>query len=583
MHQLRVLGLCVVIGLLWAASARAAITGSSITTPANGAELFYNGDSGSGSVTIRGIVSGATVGAKGDLLCYSVSDSSATKIASGIDVSSGTFAVSASLQPIAGLACRLAMVPAGKTPKSPASAAFAGPAVSVSDQFSHSSSGNLFGYYVLTGTLPWSYAFQSVGECAINSSFATDTSTLGTYSVLTGNACLKQSAGTRSGLQIDGQNAYPPAAISSLTSRAGFEPLSYTAGFNAAHDVVFISETDTPTICDPPGGFPPTTSTCPSLHDSGIQIQQVTALLPGGQVARVTQRFVSVDGRAHSIDALFSQSVSAQAAGQSPGFQFPGQSSFANQGAPYSFSSFPSGPGSIAVISDAGGFLPATSNPIGAITYSRPPISASFVSASGAQTGTFLMHYADTVPAGGDVVYNWSFEQAASSGALQTLEGVERDRFANPIVIIGSPHSGAVTTDSSVRVRGQALDSVGISALTVGGHGVAVGSGGVFGTTVRLRVGKNVIVATATNIAGNTSQTSLVLTYKLPPCKVPRLRGKALATARRMLRKNHCAVGKIRRLHSRHVRKGRVISSKPRAGSKRRLGTKVGLVISRGR
>src|SRR5437016_5807652 len=148
MRLLRSLGLCVVIGLLWAASAHAAIVGSTVTWPATGTELFYNGDCCSGSATVRGTVVGATPGAQRDLLCYTVgpagADTNYTKVASGVDVSSGTFATSASLEPVAGFACRLAMVPAGKTPSGPAAAAFAGPAISVSDQYSHSSSGNLF-------------------------------------------------------------------------------------------------------------------------------------------------------------------------------------------------------------------------------------------------------------------------------------------------------------------------------------------------------------------------------------------------------------------------------------------------------
>src|SRR5450755_2881847 len=127
--------LAVLLGaLLSAAPAGAVITGSSITAPGAGSELFYNADTGSGSVTVRGAV-----------------------------------AAVASLVNIRGEACRLALVPAGKTPTGPAAAPFAGPSVSVSEMLSHSSVGNLYGYYILSGTLPWSFAFSSLGECAINS------------------------------------------------------------------------------------------------------------------------------------------------------------------------------------------------------------------------------------------------------------------------------------------------------------------------------------------------------------------------------------------------------------------------------
>src|SRR5207302_10639364 len=123
----------VLASLALAVPARAAFTGSSISTPGNGAELFYDGDSGSGAVNIRGTVTTPTAGARGDVLCYTVSDTHATKLASGVDVSTGSFALSATLALIAGQACRLSMVPQNTTPTGPAAAAFRGPAVSVSE------------------------------------------------------------------------------------------------------------------------------------------------------------------------------------------------------------------------------------------------------------------------------------------------------------------------------------------------------------------------------------------------------------------------------------------------------------------
>jgi hypothetical protein len=582
------LGLCLIVTLAMAAPASAAITASAITAPASGTELFVDGDTGSGSVTVRGTVTGAAAGANGDLVCYTVSDTKWFRLAANIDVSSGSFATSASLLPIAGFACRLAMVPAGHEPTGPAAAVFTGPAISVSDQFSHSSSGNLDGYFILSGTLSWSFAFQSVGECPINSSFATDPSTLGSFSLFVGNSCLTQSSGsgaaanTRSGLMIDGQNAYTPGAIKNLTSIAGFEPLTYTPTYDANHDTVTINETDPVMICDPPATFPPTPTTCPGLHDSGVQIQQTTTLLPGGQVARVTQHVKSTDGKSHTIDALFSQSVAGQASDETPGFQFPTQTSFVTHGAPYSFAPFPPGPGSIIAISNNNGFLPATSNPIGAITYNRPPLSADLVSATGAQTATFLMHYADTVPPGGSVVYDWSYSQAATSSSLATLEQIERDRFGIPSITIGSPRNNSTTTNNVVRVQGQTLDSVGITSLTVGGQSVAVGPGGLFGANVRLKRGKNTIAATATNVAGNSATTAIVVSYVLPPCKVPKLHGKTLKTARGLLKRAHCTVGKLKRVQSKKVRKGRIVATKPGARTTHRYGYKVRLMVSTG-
>jgi len=71
--------------------------------------------------------------------------------------------------------------------------------------------------------------------------------------------------------------------------------------------------------------------------------------------------------------------------------------------------------------------------------------------------------------------------------------------------------------------------------------------------------------------------------FKPPACTVPKLKGKKLGTARRALRKAHCRTGKISHRFSPHVKKGRVISQRPRARRHLRNGAKVRLVVSKGK
>jgi hypothetical protein len=89
----RLVLICMLAALWLAAPAHAAITASSITSPANGSELFFNGDNGTGAATVRGTVTGATAGSKGDIVCYTVSNTKFQKVVSGVDVSSGSFAI----------------------------------------------------------------------------------------------------------------------------------------------------------------------------------------------------------------------------------------------------------------------------------------------------------------------------------------------------------------------------------------------------------------------------------------------------------------------------------------------------------
>ena len=65
-------------------------------------------------------------------------------------------------------------------------------------------------------------------------------------------------------------------------------------------------------------------------------------------------------------------------------------------------------------------------------------------------------------------------------------------------------------------------------------------------------------------------------------CVVPKLRGTSLGAARLLLRAHDCAAGKIKRAFSNVVRKGRVISQKPRPRRRLRHGARVALTVSKG-
>jgi beta-lactam-binding protein with PASTA domain len=66
-------------------------------------------------------------------------------------------------------------------------------------------------------------------------------------------------------------------------------------------------------------------------------------------------------------------------------------------------------------------------------------------------------------------------------------------------------------------------------------------------------------------------------------CHVPRVAGRTLPAARRALVRARCRVGYIRYVSSRTVARGRVVSQRPRAGARLRVGARVALVVSRGR
>jgi hypothetical protein len=78
------------------------------------------------------------------------------------------------------------------------------------------------------------------------------------------------------------------------------------------------------------------------------------------------------------------------------------------------------------------------------------------------------------------------------------------------------------------------------------------------------------------------SGVNFAVSLGLRPCSVPSVRGKKLSAARSAITKAACRVGKVKRVRSRKVKRGRVISQSPKAGKSLPNLGKVNLVVSRG-
>jgi hypothetical protein len=89
-------------------------------------------------------------------------------------------------------------------------------------------------------------------------------------------------------------------------------------------------------------------------------------------------------------------------------------------------------------------------------------------------------------------------------------------------------------------------------------------------------------LATA-NFGNGGANTVSVLLNTPGLCTVQNVRRETLQTAKRKLTRVNCRVGKIRRAYSKAVKRGRVISQKPKFGAVLRDGGKVNLVVSRGK
>jgi hypothetical protein len=67
-----------------------------------------------------------------------------------------------------------------------------------------------------------------------------------------------------------------------------------------------------------------------------------------------------------------------------------------------------------------------------------------------------------------------------------------------------------------------------------------------------------------------------------PGCKVPRVLGLSLATAKVKLVLAHCKLGRLTRAVSTRKQKGKVVAERPKAGTKLKKGAKVSLTLGTG-
>jgi PASTA domain len=131
----------------------------------------------------------------------------------------------------------------------------------------------------------------------------------------------------------------------------------------------------------------------------------------------------------------------------------------------------------------------------------------------------------------------------------------------------------------------QECDSAGNACLDLPGENSSVLDVGAQHVDSRLRV-----VLTATNPDGARSlasdSTAVVTNARRQPaprCVVPNVRGKSVAQARRMLRARRCALGRVTRAYSSSVRMGKIIRQNRRPSARLPRGTRVNVVVSRGR
>ena len=610
------------------AAAQAAVTSTQITSwttqnpttpPSNPYLISLDNPPNPTTLTLIGNAPGASNSDHLDVVCYYGSGPSVAKLnTSPVAISNGTFNTGPlPLKPIAGHACRLRAIPVNSE-TGPELDSFAAQPVAVSEAAlplaisSGTNAGTPFNFYVndvtFTGFAVWSAAGTPVKSlpspytpaCGGPEAAPIDpVFDVGNFAIDCAGSLLSNDAGAfggRSEVQVDGRDAYDPAAAESLLPAStiqnisGFpKTLADAVAWDPTTGLISSHATEPFVECNGPNEEPVTAVTCPSFVDSGIELERDITTSDGGRVVTMTDTWSSTDGKAHAVDLLYDDAIGVVPLNAPPpvdrGYEFPGQTVWSQYGTGNTLPGPSSAPGSILVRTNVTAPDGDPSEAVGALTFSTAPSEFAFTA-----NDDFEEHNVLVVPAGGSATLGYVYSVGYSVADVTAMALVGQDHFEPPSVVIAPPAGGTTVSTATTTLSGITSAGSGITSLVVGGQVVPVASNGAWTAQVPLSPGTNTITALATDAAGATAQGQVAVVYEPPPtppaplrCQVPRTKGMKLPAAEKALRRSHCKVGKIKHQTSRAVRRGRVTSTSPRAGRTLRAGSKVELFVSKGR
>ena len=620
------------------AAAQATVTSTRITswssqnptTPPNNPYLIsFDNPPNATTLTVSGTAPGAANTDHVDVVCYFGASPSVAKLnTSPVAINNGTFTTGpVPLKPIAGHACRLRAIPVN-TESSAESNSFAAQLLAVSEAAlpvaisSGVNAGAPFNFYVndvtFTGYAVWSaagtppeslpnpYSDACGGPeaAAVDPAFDLPPDFPPNFAIDCAGSLLSDDLGAfgrRSEVQVDGRNAYDPAAAQGLFASGspasqnltGFpKTLAATVEWDPTTGLISSRSTEPWVECDGPNEEKPTSASCPSFVNAGVQLQRNITTNDGGRVITMTDTWSSTDGKAHALDLLYDDAIGVVTVPPEgvPGYEFPGQTTFSTYAAGNTLPGASSAPGSILVRTNVSAADGDPTEAAGAITFGTAPSGFVFTA-----NNDFEEHHVLTVPAGGGASLTYIYSVGYSVADVQAQALAAQDYVQGPALAITSPATGTTVSNPTLTLSGTATSGSGITSLSVGGNRVSVGPGGAWSTQVTLSPGASTITAQAIDGAGESAQAEVAVVYSPPAmpvpsspsrspvkCKVPKIEGLKLGAAKKALRRAHCKVGKIKHEKSRTVRRGHVASTTPRAGRKLKAGSKIELFVSKG-
>jgi hypothetical protein len=336
---------------------------------------------------------------------------------------------------------------------------------------------------------------------------------------------------TRSGVQIDGINAFSPGAAAALHPGSAGAP--GLPGITVERLEVDPLTRDLELVTLEPfvtcGAAGVTASeadetSCPELHGAGVALRRTVVARPSSRSVEVRDRWLSTDGREHALDALYEHGHTAAGL---PAQRFPwvGGGSWTarvagDQVAPPA--------GRVATLFARGSPEPPQipnhieipSYTQGSLTISPRPEAIRFTG-----DAQFEVAQRRTVPASGALGIEHRFTVGTTSAEVeaQAAEMEQRARAGLAIAITSATQVSGY--DPSYVVSGVAVTSGGARSLLVNGQPVALRADGSWSASMQLAPGVNPLSATVTDHAGDGASANGSVTFTPGPSQSTILTG----------------------------------------------------------
>jgi Glucodextranase, domain B/PASTA domain len=414
----------------------------------------------------------------------------------------------------------------------------------------------------------------------------------------------------RTSVRIDGADAYTGGSASGTVflNNPGFPAVTQTSSVDPATGDLTIKERSPYTWCGPDRFvYPALDANCPTLAATGVEFERDIRQTDAGQLITIVDHWKSVDGAAHQLDAIYQDTeVSIDpTAGHGGRLNFTWTPDGFSTYAPNTpIASPPSVPASVLVKTDVStGIGGDNMNPYGAMTFGTKPSEIKVLGVGdGVLNGVWLSHYQQSIPAGGEITIAFAYTHDFVLPTVQSKKVAAEAAVTPPTLKVDAPVDAATADVPLVHVAGTTSGS----QVKANGTAATVDQSGNWSADVPLSEGDNRILVSAYNNIGVATSAIVHVTGTVPPaappaaaqettpaptttpvvaakpvrCVVPKLKGKTLRKAKRLLKHAHCRLGKVSRKASTRVKPGRVVKTHLKPGRRVRAGTRVRVTLA---